>query len=1118
MSTGRVGLLHLLFVSLLLSVGHHFSHGVEQESPLLDGNVGCLFSDQVCNDEEICFNDLVFGRCISTSSSYEDLARFPFLSEEELGQLEVEMGRVFNLGYSWPDMYTQCVFQSLLHTIQYSQEYSRETCDHLESAQQQEYSPLVETQQEDQDQDQDDEDYSEGGWRDLSDLSDFTYAEPEYAYESPLTANSDDAESNNQDDNDDFPGQMYNLPPDEQYDDSPLAESLIPYSYQNADYRLQNYPRQIPLSKLVDDDLPSFNQIQNTGFTRRTRKSPRVLDDELTPSSYSYPSSSNYHLPSYNSPSSSSNLLSEFPSSSKILPYHDDPNQILLGPDENNNNYNPDSVLTPIDRIDDADIIENGLPNSYAEDYSLSNDNLGNVENVPEKDDSEDDIILPVDEDDLSDDNFNQIRTNFRQRRNNEEVQSDAPETVMDALYDDQVRNSQDQDYDFDYETNQEEPLYYNIEDGPIPIETVFNRRERLDVKKPGPFYKNSQNNFFLDKLTGETKDEKENETSENTENLYDNQRQKDNKDQQGQTEYEMPLSPPGPRPKKDIKEKVVGILEAEPVQNENYLYINIKDRFKAVSQGSKLIEFVADHLAVPLQFFSSKPTISKSQLAVQVFPNPRQLNASLMAEELNKDEDMKADIKDKIGVDIDNFAVGSEVDSQDSVRASHLSSSSSPLLLPIFLMAAASTSLLLIAAVLLLIRRRSKSITKSVEEDNTTPIPVAKEEPVAEYKQLCRDWSRSSRASNGSNGSNGAGAAGAAGATTAGAGAAGGGAGKEEGRVVAAAASSPSKAKPQLNKSRENSAGSRTSSSSSWNEEPGVSSMDISTGHMVLSYMEDHLKNKQRLEQEWVGLCAYEAEPSATTTAFKVENKKKNRFPDKLPYDHNRVLLNPLTNGSSSDYINASTVMDHDPRNPAYIVTQGPLAHTAADFWQMVWEQGSVVIVMLTKLQENGYHLAHRYWPEEGSEQYHIFEVHLVSEHVWCDDYLVRSVYLRNTQTGETRTVTQFHFLSWPQTGVPTSTKAILEFRRKVNKSYRGRSCPIIVHCSDGVGRSGTYILIDMVLNRMTKGSKEIDIAATLEHIRDQRCGMVQSRSQFEFCLMAVAEETHAILKALPQ
>ncbi len=73
---------------------------------------------------------------------------------------------------------------------------------------------------------------------------------------------------------------------------------------------------------------------------------------------------------------------------------------------------------------------------------------------------------------------------------------------------------------------------------------------------------------------------------------------------------------------------------------------------------------------------------------------------------------------------------------------------------------------------------------------------------------------------------------------------------------------------------------------------------------------MEDHLKNKQRLEQEWVGLCGYEAEPSSTTVAFKAENKKKNRYPDKLPYDHNRVILNALVNATNSDYINASTVV----------------------------------------------------------------------------------------------------------------------------------------------------------------------------------------------------------------
>lgn len=182
-----------------------------------------------------------------------------------------------------------------------------------------------------------------------------------------------------------------------------------------------------------------------------------------------------------------------------------------------------------------------------------------------------------------------------------------------------------------------------------------------------------------------------------------------------------------------------------------------------------------------------------------------------------------------------------------------------------------------------------------------------------------------------------------------------------------------------------------------------------------------------------------------------------------------------------------------------------------------MIWEQGSVLIVMLTRLRDNGLMMCERYWPEEGTETFQNYELHLVSEHIWCDDYLVRSLYLKNLKTGETRTVTQFHFLSWPQNDFPNNIKTLLEFRRKVNKSFKGRSCPIVVHCNDGVGRTGTYILIDMVLNRLAKGAKEIDIAASLEHIRDQRSGMVKSKAQFEFVLLAVADEVQAILRALP-
>ncbi|XP_041937653.1 LOW QUALITY PROTEIN: receptor-type tyrosine-protein phosphatase-like N [Alosa sapidissima] len=342
------------------------------------------------------------------------------------------------------------------------------------------------------------------------------------------------------------------------------------------------------------------------------------------------------------------------------------------------------------------------------------------------------------------------------------------------------------------------------------------------------------------------------------------------------------------------------------------------------------------------------------------------------------------------------------------------------------------------------------------------------------EYQDLCRQHMASKaplgRAESGMGGAGGAVSAGAPRGAVGGVAGAGGGAGTDTSRV--SSVSSQFSDAPQPSPSSH-------SSTPSWSEEPAQSNMDISTGHMIL-FMKS--------------ICVFAAD------------------------DHSRVKLKAEGNPSRTDYINASTIIEHDPRMPAYIATQGPLSHTISDFWQMIWESGCTVIVMMTALVEDGEKQCDRYWPDEGSSLYHIYEVNLVSEHIWCNDFLVRSFYLKNVQTQETRTLTQFHFLSWPAQGIPTSTRPLLDFRRKVNKCYRGRSCPIIVHCSDGTGRTGTYILIDMVLNRMAKGVKEIDIAATLEHIRDQRPGMVRTKDQFEFALTAVAEEVNAILKALPQ
>lgn len=304
-------------------------------------------------------------------------------------------------------------------------------------------------------------------------------------------------------------------------------------------------------------------------------------------------------------------------------------------------------------------------------------------------------------------------------------------------------------------------------------------------------------------------------------------------------------------------------------------------------------------------------------------------------------------------------------------------------------------------------------------------------------------------------------------------------------------------------------------SSTSSWSEEPIKSqNIDITTGHSILTYMEEHLNDKNRLQEEWTNLCEYESEPNKCEVGSLPENMTKNRYSNILPFDHSRVKLKHREN----DYINANYIIDDDPRHPSYIAAQGPLMHTTNDFWHMIWEEESVVIVSLCRTIEYGSAKCHQFWPSNGSCVYDKFEIHLVSEHVWCEDYLVRNFFLKNLEQNQTRTVTQFHFLTWPENGVPQNIKSFLDFRRRVNKSFKTKSSPLVIHCNDGVGRTGTYLLIDMVLNKISKGAKEIDIAATLEYLKDQRPGIVKNKTQFEYSFAVITEELHNMLKALRQ
>ncbi|VIO92566.1 Uncharacterized protein BM_BM1721 [Brugia malayi] len=304
-------------------------------------------------------------------------------------------------------------------------------------------------------------------------------------------------------------------------------------------------------------------------------------------------------------------------------------------------------------------------------------------------------------------------------------------------------------------------------------------------------------------------------------------------------------------------------------------------------------------------------------------------------------------------------------------------------------------------------------------------------------------------------------------------------------------------------------------SGTTTWVDEPiSQSNLDISTGHVILSFLRDYLNDTSKIEEQWKTLNEYANANGISSIAREEKNINKNRNLSYLPYDDTLVSIRSTVN--DSDFINASAIHDCDPKQANYIATQSPLPETITDFWQMIWEQATVLIVNLANNEDQQEGQCLKYWPESGSQVYGSFEIHLVSEHIWSEDYLVRSFYLKNLKTNETRTVTQFHFLTWPKNGVPPSAKALLDFRRKINKSYRGRAAPIVVHCTDGTGRTGTFCLLDMILNRVSRGVKELNVAGSLEHLRDQRPCMVETCEQYKMVFVCLAEEITAIVAAL--
>ncbi|XP_039286824.1 tyrosine-protein phosphatase non-receptor type 61F isoform X2 [Nilaparvata lugens] len=247
---------------------------------------------------------------------------------------------------------------------------------------------------------------------------------------------------------------------------------------------------------------------------------------------------------------------------------------------------------------------------------------------------------------------------------------------------------------------------------------------------------------------------------------------------------------------------------------------------------------------------------------------------------------------------------------------------------------------------------------------------------------------------------------------------------------------------------------------------------------------------------------------------AKKMVNKYLNRYRDVIPYDHTRIVLSK----GGCDYINAN-IVKVEKADRHYILTQGPLPHTTSHFWLMVWEQNCKAVIMLNKVIEKNMIKCHQYWPEgsrNGGDDVMLLadvglKVELISE-TDCSYYITRKLRLTDVECGESREIVHFQYTTWPDYGIPQSPTAFLHFLGDIRRSGALGSDvgPAIVHCSAGIGRSGSFCLVDsclVIIKDKQDSCEGITIRDILMEMRKYRMGLVQTAEQLRFCYLAIIE-----------
>ncbi|XP_063307626.1 receptor-type tyrosine-protein phosphatase mu isoform X10 [Pelobates fuscus] len=246
-----------------------------------------------------------------------------------------------------------------------------------------------------------------------------------------------------------------------------------------------------------------------------------------------------------------------------------------------------------------------------------------------------------------------------------------------------------------------------------------------------------------------------------------------------------------------------------------------------------------------------------------------------------------------------------------------------------------------------------------------------------------------------------------------------------------------------------------------------------------------------------------FEGQTAPWESAKKDENRMKNRYGNIIAYDHSRVRLQAIEDEASSDYINGNYI-DGYHRPNHYIATQGPMQETVYDFWRMVWHENTASIVMVTNLVEVGRVKCCKYWPDD-TEIYKDIKVTLIETELLAE-YVIRTFAVEKRGIHEIREIRQFHFTGWPDHGVPYHATGLLGFVRQVKSKSPSNAGPLVVHCSAGAGRTGCFIVIDIMLD-MAEREGVVDIFNCVRELRLRRVNMVQTEEQYVFIHDAILE-----------